>query len=204
MNGVDPEALTGRVAGFVAHLRLNDFAVGPGESVAALDLLGDIDGCDPRQVRFGFKSLLAGRKEEWERFDDLFEAYWYGRGRVRRRPAAPSRNSRSPSRPDLWRSHLPELPAGGAERAKPSGAHGEDDDEPRGTAAWWRPVDRRSRRRICAILPTPASSQRPSVSPPAWPAPCATASAGATGTRTGLRASISAAPCVATSAGAAS
>ncbi len=133
MSGVDPEALTGRVAGFVAHLRLNDFAVGPGESMAALDLLGDIDGCDPRQVRFGFKSLLAGRKEEWERFDDLFEAYWHGRGRVRRRPAAPSRNSRSPSRPDLWRSHLPELPAGGAERVKPSGAHGEDDDEPRGT-----------------------------------------------------------------------
>ena len=133
MSGVDPEALTGRVAGFVAHLRLNDFAVGPGESVAALDLLGDIDGCDPRQVRFGFKSLLAGRKEEWERFDDLFEAYWHGRGRARRRPPAPSRNPRAPSAPDLWRSHLPEFPAGGAERAKPSGAHGEDDDEPRGT-----------------------------------------------------------------------
>ena len=87
--GIGTEALTGRVAGFVAHLRRNDFALGPAESAAALELLGDhLDAGDPRAVRLGLKSLLAGRREEWERFDDLFEAYWQGRGRVRRRPAA--------------------------------------------------------------------------------------------------------------------
>ncbi len=132
--GIGAEALAGRVAGFVAHLRRNDFALGPGESAAALDLIGDIDGCDPRAVRLGLKSLLAGRKEEWERFDDLFEAYWQGRGRVRRRPAAPATDPRSRTPPGPWRDHLaPSPPAGGAERARPPGAHGPDDDEPRGT-----------------------------------------------------------------------
>ena len=122
---VDPEALTARVAGFVAHLRLNDFAVGPAETAAALDLLAGIDGCDPREVRLGFKSLLAGRKEEWERFDDLFEAYWHGRGRLRRRSPTSSRDPRSPSRPSLWLRHLPPPPAGIGERAELPDAGGE-------------------------------------------------------------------------------
>ena len=130
--GIDPAALTGRVAGFVAHLRLNDFGLGPGESAAALELLGDIDGCDPREVRLSLKSLLAGRKEEWERFDDLFEAYWAGRGRVRRRPAAPLADSRSRSPPGPWRNHLAAPPAVRAERDRPPGTHGSDDDEARG------------------------------------------------------------------------
>ena len=122
---VDPEALTARVAGFVAHLRLNDFAVGPAETATALELLAGIDGCDPREVRLGFKSLLAGRKEEWERFDDLFEAYWHGRGRLRRPSATSSRDPRSPSRPGLWLRHLPPPPAGIGERAELPGAGGE-------------------------------------------------------------------------------
>lgn len=128
--GIEPAALTGRVAGFVAHLRLNDFGLGPGESAAAVELLGDIDGCDPREVRLGLKSLLAGRKEEWERFDDLFEAFWRGRGRVHRRTAAAPADSRSRTPPGPWRSHLAHPPpAGRAERTRPPGEVRPDDDE---------------------------------------------------------------------------
>ena len=132
--GIGAEALTGRVAGFVAHLRRNDFALGPAESSAALELFDDLDPCDPREVRLGLKSLLAGRREEWERFDDLFEAYWQGRGRVRRRPAAPATDPRSRTPPGPWRNHLAPSPAaGGTDRARSPGAPGPDDDEPRGT-----------------------------------------------------------------------
>ena len=130
--GIDPGALTRRVAGFVSHLRLNDFGLGPGESAAALALLGDIDGCDPLAVRLGLKSLLAGRKEEWERFDDLFEAYWQGRGRIRRRPTTPAADPRSRTPPGPWRNHLAPPPTGQAERVHPPGARGADDDEARG------------------------------------------------------------------------
>ena len=130
---VDSAALAGRVAGFVAHLRVNDFALGPGESAAALDLLADIDGCDPLEVRLGLKSLLAGRKEEWERFDGLFEAYWRGRGRVRPRPGAPAAGPRSRTPPGPWRNRLAApAPAGRTVRAHPPGAKGADDDAPRG------------------------------------------------------------------------
>ena len=132
--GIGAEALTGRVVGFVAHLRRNDFALGPGESAAALEVLGDLDPCDPHEVRLGFKSLLAGRKEEWERFDDLFKAYWQGRGRVRQRPVVQATDPRSRTPPGPWRNHLaPSLPAGRAERGLPPGMHGAGDDEPRGT-----------------------------------------------------------------------
>ena len=102
---------------------------------------------------------LAGRKEEWERFDDLFEAYWQGRGRVRRRPAAPAIRLRGRGpRPVRGENHLtPSPPAGGAERARPPGAPGPDDDEAaRNEAGSSRPGDRRSRGRTSATSPTPA------------------------------------------------
>ena len=156
MSRIDVEALTGRVAGFVAHLRRNDFALGPGESAAALDLLDDLDPFDPREVRLGLKSLLAGRKDEWERFDDLFEAYWQGRGRIRRRPAAPATDSRSRTPPGPWRNHLAPPPAGGAERALPPRARGPDDGEARGRG---RVVASR-RSSLCEDRPSPPRRPR--------------------------------------------
>ena len=103
--------IAGRVAGFVAHLRLNDFAVGPAETAAAIDSLGHVDPVDPRNVRLGLKTLLASRPDEWDRFDDLFEAYWHARGRTRHEASASGATVLT-TRPRLWRDHLP-LPEDG-------------------------------------------------------------------------------------------
>ena len=118
-----PEApLTARVAGFVAHLRRNDFEVGPAETESALRVLAR--GAAPTLVeaRRRLKILLAGRRSEWERFDDLFEAWWIGRGKVRTRPALPERAG-APSRvtSNLWGERAGEVSAG---RSLHSGAAG--------------------------------------------------------------------------------
>jgi uncharacterized protein with von Willebrand factor type A (vWA) domain len=99
-------AITRRVIGFVRHLRRNDFRVGPGETLAALDLLRRQDAPDPVPARRSLRVLLASRQEEWERFDDLFEAYWFARGRVRERLARGPDAGRPAGPPGIWQEHL--------------------------------------------------------------------------------------------------
>src|SRR5438309_2360555 len=69
-----------RVAGFLAHLRRNGFAVGPGEAEIALDALAAGSLTTTTAARLGFKIILCGGRAEWERFDPLFDAFWLGRG----------------------------------------------------------------------------------------------------------------------------
>ena len=103
-----PPGATARMAGFIDHLRANDFSVGPKETEAALSLLRAEDWLSPERARLGLRILLAGRREEWRRFDDLFEAYWLHRGRVRDRGRAKTTSSSPAARPALWRDHLGE------------------------------------------------------------------------------------------------
>ncbi|MGI9433618.1 MAG: vWA domain-containing protein [Geminicoccaceae bacterium] len=98
---------TARMVGFIDHLRGNDFSVGPKETEAALTLLADEAWLPPDRARLGLRCLLASRKEDWERFDDLFEAYWLGRGRVRQRARTQKPGSATGKQhPDIWQDHL--------------------------------------------------------------------------------------------------
>jgi uncharacterized protein len=124
---IDATALTQRVAGFIAHLRLNDYPLGPAEARAALDLAGHVDLCDARDARLALKTLLAGCRTDWELFDDLFEAYWHRAGRVRERVTSPAdRNAGASTRPKVWQDHLPADKSGDA--PGPLSRTGGDDD----------------------------------------------------------------------------
>jgi len=118
--------LTARVAGFLAHLRLNGMVLGPAETESALRVLSRGDAPTLGQVRQRLKILLTGRRAEWERFDGLFEAYWVARGRERvrqagaRRPGAPSRTTSN-----LWGDRVDESAASSSHR----GATGEQDGD---------------------------------------------------------------------------
>ena len=100
-------------------------------------------------MRRALRVLLTSRQEEWQRFDELFEAYWLARGRVRDRlragrrttPAGPSRASGR----IIWVDG-PARPTGGAAE------HADDaagDGEGRLVA---------SARRRCCAAPTCATS----------------------------------------------
>lgn len=94
--------VVGRMAGFVGFLRHNGFTVGPAETAEALALTTRL-GPDAGSTRLGLKTALCGTRRDWDAFDTLFDAYWFGRERTRLRPRK-EHTERPP--PALWSSVL--------------------------------------------------------------------------------------------------
>lgn len=82
-----------RLAGFMAHLRMNGIPAGLGETETALVALGVVDALQTGEVRSALKAVCAGDFDQERRFDELFDAYWMNRGRERDR-ASVTRSSR--------------------------------------------------------------------------------------------------------------
>src|SRR5262245_50648430 len=73
-------AFVRRMAGFLRSLRENGFTVGSGEGRDALRVAIALDLSRPSELRAALKPLLAARREETQRIDGVFEAYWLRRG----------------------------------------------------------------------------------------------------------------------------
>lgn len=103
----DRAALTGRVVGFVDHLRLNGFKPGPGETAAALTEVFAKTAGRKNVDREKLKTLLTGCKQEWDAFDDLFTSYWFNTGKIRNATQSPQLSAQtSRNLPRVWRDHL--------------------------------------------------------------------------------------------------
>ncbi|MBC6416300.1 MAG: VWA domain-containing protein [Rhodospirillales bacterium] len=113
--------------GFVNHLRLNDYILGLPEAGAAAALLTQQPLSNVGEIKLRLRSLLAKRKEEWERFDADFEAYWYARGCRRDRIRKAENTARRPTRPGVWNDHLERQNGHGDSPGSPHscGGHGE-------------------------------------------------------------------------------
>lgn len=86
-----------RMAGFVAHLRANEFNVGVRETANVLCAMQYIDVHDSQALRLACQSILATCSEHFQRFDELFDAYWYNTGR-QKNTFAQSRQAQTPNR----------------------------------------------------------------------------------------------------------
>ena len=73
-------ALRQRVAGFARTLRDNGFKVGLAETRDALVVLASPAAARPSALKPAFKALFCATHSDWERFDEIFDAYWLGRG----------------------------------------------------------------------------------------------------------------------------
>jgi uncharacterized protein with von Willebrand factor type A (vWA) domain len=93
--------ITERAIAFAAHLRLNGFLLGPTETEVALDLIRRAP-CDRQRIQLSLKTLLTSRRDEWERFDGLFEAFWLRRGKEHTRWRATSTAETSRRLPPIW------------------------------------------------------------------------------------------------------
>ncbi|MBN9672604.1 vWA domain-containing protein [Roseibium aggregatum] len=73
-------ALRLRLAGFVRTLRDNGFKTGLAETNDALALLCSPFIKRPSALKPAFRALFCGRRSDWQRFDELFDAYWFEKG----------------------------------------------------------------------------------------------------------------------------
>jgi len=113
-----------RMRGFVAHLRLNGYSLGVGATADALQAL-ELFSLQPLgAVKNILRALFAGEHGEWARFDELFDAYWLGRGMRAAQPTA-----YSPAARRLWSASLPELADSGSGVYEAAGTEEEDGEE---------------------------------------------------------------------------
>ncbi|SOC35722.1 uncharacterized protein with von Willebrand factor type A (vWA) domain [Rhizobium subbaraonis] len=94
----DRQTMSERMAGFMAHLRLNGLDAGMPENETALAALGAIDATDRNEVRLALKSVCAHGSEGFRAFDDLFDGYWLNHGRRRERAVHRHDGERRPPR----------------------------------------------------------------------------------------------------------
>jgi uncharacterized protein with von Willebrand factor type A (vWA) domain len=73
-----------RLAGFTRTLRDNGFKVGLAETQDALTILASPAAARETTLKPALRALLCASHSDWQRFDEIFEAYWRGRGMRRR------------------------------------------------------------------------------------------------------------------------
>ncbi|WP_170755562.1 vWA domain-containing protein [Ruegeria lacuscaerulensis] len=126
------DGLADRMSGFIAHLRSNGLRVGPGETADALSALSQITATDADQARRALCVLLASDAEDWRRFDDLFDAYWFNVGKQREGVAQTSHVRVQSAKPMIWQdaAHSDEQ---GAESAEQEGSADQGEGDAEGT-----------------------------------------------------------------------
>ena len=75
-----------KIAAFANVLRANGFAVGLAESRDALAVLASPAGRKADLLKPALRALFSATREDWRRFDDLFDAFWRGVGMRRIQP----------------------------------------------------------------------------------------------------------------------
>jgi uncharacterized protein with von Willebrand factor type A (vWA) domain len=135
-------AMRRRLAGFTRTLRDNGFAVGLAESRDALSILASPAATRPGALKPAFRSLFSATHSDWERFNEIFDAYWLGRGmrNVQKLSGAAAESRASPRR----------LPGLGA----PQGEPGQPDHVERRTGTDDHPADGRGRREGASLAET--------------------------------------------------
>jgi uncharacterized protein with von Willebrand factor type A (vWA) domain len=73
-------AMRKRLAGFVVTLRDAGFVIGQAEALDAARLMSSPMAERPERLRAAMRTLFSSRRTEVKRFDELFDAFWRGRG----------------------------------------------------------------------------------------------------------------------------
>lgn len=123
------ERIIVRLMGFARLLRENGFLVGVQEELDVLRMAALADAFDVRRMRGDLRALLCSDAGDWDRYEDLFDAYW-------RRPNrhATVRASGSPLNAQVS-AGSGAMPRGGraAEADRAGGGHDDEGAVPDGT-----------------------------------------------------------------------
>jgi uncharacterized protein len=122
-----------RLAGFARTLRDNGYRVGLAETRDALQVLASPAALRPTSLKPALRSLFCATHSDWERFDEIFDAFWQGRDMRQRQvlSGVPS-TSHAPAR-KLAEAHVPQEALGLPDRVeRKSDGDGETQAEGRG------------------------------------------------------------------------
>jgi uncharacterized protein with von Willebrand factor type A (vWA) domain len=107
-----------RLAGFARTLRDNGFRVGLAETRDALQVLASPAALRPISLKPALRSLFCATHSDWEKFDEIFEAFWRGRDmRQRQVLSGTPRASHAPAR-RLAEAHVPQEATGLPDRTQ--------------------------------------------------------------------------------------
>jgi uncharacterized protein with von Willebrand factor type A (vWA) domain len=123
-----------RLAGFARTLRDNGYRVGLAETRDALQVLASPAALRPTSLKPALRSLFCATHSDWERFDEIFDAFWQGRGMRQRQVLSgiPSANH-APAGKRLAEAHVPQEALGLPDRVeRRSDGDGETQAEGRG------------------------------------------------------------------------
>jgi len=87
-----------RLAGFARTLRENGFKVGLAETSDALAILTASLAKRPSTLKPALRALFCATHSDWQRFDEIFDAYWQGRGVRQARTLAGAAPESAPAR----------------------------------------------------------------------------------------------------------
>jgi len=137
-----------RLAGFARTLRDNGFRVGLAETRDALAVLASPAALRPSAFKPALRSLFCATRSDWERFDEMFDAYWRGHGMrsVQKLSGAPKES----------RTSLRRLAQAGASPDGPKSLP--DHAERRGGSDGEHPADGRGRREGASYAETLSSA----------------------------------------------
>jgi len=87
-----------RLAGFAHVLRDNGFMVGLAETRDALAILASPAAARPSSFEPALRALFCATRSDWEKFDEIFQAFWRGRGMRRAQSLTGNAGGKAPLR----------------------------------------------------------------------------------------------------------
>jgi uncharacterized protein with von Willebrand factor type A (vWA) domain len=97
-----------RLAGFARTLRDNGFRVGLAETGDALAVLASSAALQPTSLKPALRALFCATHSDWQRFDEIFDAYWRGEGMRRRQVLSGAAEGKQIMPRPLAEAHVPQ------------------------------------------------------------------------------------------------
>jgi uncharacterized protein with von Willebrand factor type A (vWA) domain len=76
MHHQEPECSTASIIQFCRFARDNDLSVGVQQTLDAIEVTRTAGIADREDLAFALRTVLSSSKEEWDRFNELFEDFW--------------------------------------------------------------------------------------------------------------------------------
>jgi len=97
-----------RLAGFARTLRDNGFKIGLAETGDALAVLASSAAARPSSLKPALRALFCATHSDWERFDDIFDAFWRGKDMRSRQVLSGTPPASTAQARKLTEAHVPQ------------------------------------------------------------------------------------------------